>query len=113
MKLRKSLCYIGIHKYRTINMTDCFTTSYVDKPHWQPIKHMVWYQQCLCCGKRRMKDTVKRDSIYSTRHNGVEYARIGWVEYGKMYLGQGESIKTDPTPKPQKPKLSVIKGDKI
>lgn len=102
--MQKLLCAIGIHKYRTVDMTDAFTTSYTDKPYWPPIKHMVWYQQCTCCGKRRMKDTVKRDSVDSTRHNGVEYARTAWVEHGRMYIGNGT---WNATPKP-KPAAKVV-----
>ncbi len=107
------LCSIGIHKYKTIEMTDCFTTSYTDRPSWSSIKHMVWYQQCTCCGKRRMKDTVKKDIGYSTRHNGVEYARVGWVEFGKAYIGNGNSKTIPPNqPAKRKPKLKVVDGGK-
>ena len=96
--MRKLLCAIGIHKYRTMDMTDTFNTTYVDRPHSIPIKHMVWYQLCSCCGKRRVRDTVKRDGIGSSnRHNGVEYARVAWVEYGRMYLGDGEWKNYPPT----------------
>lgn len=72
---------------------------------------MVWYQICSCCGKRRVKDTVKKDTI-SDRHNGVEYARTAWVEYGKMYLGNGET-KPFPSPQPKKKAdLVVFEGGK-
>jgi hypothetical protein len=109
--LSKLFCLFGIHSYKTIDMTDCFTTSYSDRPSWSPIRHMVWYQQCSCCKKRRLKDTVKKDNVFSSRHNGVEYARIGWVEYGKMYKGNGESKMLPPSqPKPKKPKLKVVEG---
>jgi hypothetical protein len=70
---------------------------------------MVWYQQCSCCGKRRVKDTVKQDSVNgSRRHNGVELAKVNWVENGVMYLGSGKSFK--PQPIRRKPRLTVIKG---
>lgn len=112
--MKKFLCSIGIHKYRTIEMTDCFTTSYSDRPNWQPVKHMVWYQICSCCGKRRMKDTLKQDSVYGkTRHNGIEYARTGWVEYGRMYIGNGLSKEFPPKPKASVVPFEVIKGDKV
>jgi hypothetical protein len=111
--MQKLLCSIGIHKYRTIEMTDCFTTSYVDKPNWQPTRHMVWYQICMCCGKRRLKDTVNKDSIVGgTRHNGVEYARTGWVEYGKMYLGNGEVKQHPPKHKAEIVQFKVHDGGK-
>jgi len=109
--MQKFLCMIGIHSYKTIECTSCFTTSYKDRPSWSPTRHMVWYQQCSCCGKRRLKDTVKQDAIYTTRHNGVEYARVAWVEYGRMYLGDGQEVKPKP-PTPLKPKLKVVDGGK-
>jgi len=111
--MQKLLCKIGIHNYKTIDVTDCFTTSYSDRPSWPPTKHMVWYQQCSCCGKRRLKDTMKEDAIYTTRHNGVEYARTGWVEYGRMYFGEGKTVT--PTARPpikKKPKFNVVDGGK-
>lgn len=111
--MKPLLCLIGIHKYKIIEMTDCFTTTYTDHPTWSPIKHMVWYQQCTCCGKRRMKDTVKKDMMFSTRHNGVEYARVGWVEFGKAYIGNGNSKTIPPSqPAKRKPKLKVVDGGK-
>lgn len=110
--MKPFLCYIGIHDYKTIDLTDCFNTRYTDRPNSLPIKHMVWYQQCSCCKKRRLKDTVKKDSVFSTRHNGVEYARTGWVEYGKMYIGNGESKTFPPVaPKPKKTTLKLVKND--
>lgn len=111
--MRELLCYIGIHKYRTIEMTSCFTTHYSDKPNWQPIHHMVWYQACLCCGKRRMKDTVNEDSIDGrARHNGVEYARTSWVEYGEMYIGKGEVKQYPHKHKAEIVPFKVYDGDK-
>ena len=114
--MQKLFCLFGIHEYKTIEMTDCFTTSYKDRPSWEPIKHIVWYQQCTHCSKRRLKDTVKKDSGFSTRHNGVEYARVGWVEFGKAYLGSGNSKTLPPLtntpPAKRKPMLKVVNGDK-
>jgi hypothetical protein len=107
--MKKILCSVGIHKYTNVEMTDAFTTTYKDRPNWTPIKHMVWYQQCTCCGKRKVKDTVKQDLIYSTRHNGVEYARVAWVEHGRAYLGN-EVWKT--TDKPKVVTLTVLEGGK-
>ena len=90
--MQKFLCKIGIHSYRVVEMTDCFTTNYTDA-NWT-IKHIVWYQQCKCCGKRRVKDTYKKDTPSVTRHSGIEYAKVAWVEHGKMYLGSGkETVK--------------------
>ncbi len=109
--MQELLCMIGIHSYKTIECTDCFTTGYSDRPSWKPIRHMVWYQQCDCCGKRRLKDTVKKDTVYSTRHNGVEYARVAWVERGRMYLGSGQEAKPK-SPTPLKPNLRVVDGGK-
>lgn len=109
--MRKLLCAIGVHKYRTVDMTDAFTTFYTDRPDWSPIKHMVWYQQCSCCGKRMMKDTVKRDNINSSRHNGVEYARVAWVEHGRMYMGN-ETWKNYPPTKAKVVPLTIHDGGK-
>jgi hypothetical protein len=108
--MQKLLCKIGIHSYINVEMTNCFTTTYNDK-NWGPIKHIVWYQVCGCCGKRRVKDTYKKDTIGGTRHAGIEYARVAWVTYGKVYLGNGEIIKPFNTP-PPKPKLKVLEGGK-
>lgn len=85
---RKFLCLIGWHKYRTFETCASFNTFYKDKA-WGPIKHFVWYAQCQCCGKRKLRDTVKKDSLdsLSDRHNGVEWARVQWVEKGWAYLG--------------------------
>lgn len=110
--MQKYLCKIGIHKYVSMNMTNCFTTSYTDRK-WE-IKHVVWYQQCSCCGKRRLKDRFKKEvAFYDTPHAGIEYARVGWETYGRMYLGNGKETTLPPTaPKPTKTKLKVVEGGK-
>jgi hypothetical protein len=110
--MQKYLCKIGLHKYVSLNMTDCFTTNYTDQK-WT-IKHVVWYQQCSCCGKRRLKDRYKKEVVfYDTPHAGIEYARVGWETYGRMYLGKGQEVTLPPTaPKPSKSKLKVIDGGK-
>lgn len=105
MKLRKSLCYVGIHKYRTIDLTDCFTTTYTDR-NWFPIKHIVYYLKCECCGKRSFKSTYKNDVSINSHHSGIEYAKVGWIEYNKMYLGPENKGFT------AKHQLKVIQGDK-
>jgi len=106
---RKIVCALGFHRWHTVDATNCFATTYNDMPRWEPRHHMVWYQQCSCCGKRRVKDTVKQDSISgSERHNGVELARVDWVENGIMYLGSKGSFKVPPVRR--KPRLTVIKG---
>ena len=106
--MQKYLCKIGLHKYVSLNMTDCFTTNYTDQK-WT-IKHVVWYQQCSCCGKRRLKDRYKKEVVfYDTPHAGIEYARVGWETHGRMYLGKGQEVTLPPTaPKPSKSKLKVI-----
>lgn len=110
--MQKYLCKIGLHKYVSINMTDCFTTSYTDR-NWAPIKHIVWYQQCSCCGKRHMKERYKKETYSSTPHAGIEYARLNWEIYGRMYLGNGKETTLPPTaPKPTKTKLKVVDGGK-
>lgn len=114
MKLRKPLCLIGWHKYRSVDCTSFFHTNVTDKGVKQyTINHMVWYQQCSCCGKRILKDTVKKDMafFFDKRHNGVEKARVDWVEHGIMYLGNGNYKKPQP-PAPIKLKLKVITGGK-
>lgn len=114
--MQKLLCKIGLHSYKTIECTDCFTTRWEDRPKWSPIKHMVWYQQCDCCGKRRMKDTHKKDTYgLSKRHNGMEHARVAWVTYGKVYLGDGQTVTPPaqpPKPTNKRPKLKVVDGGK-
>lgn len=112
--MQKLLCKIGLHNYVTIDCTSHFSTTYTDRPLWNPIKHMVWYQQCACCSKRRLKDTYKKDTLgLSNRHNGIEYARVAWVTYGKISLGEGKVITpTIPTPIKRKPKLKVVDGGK-
>lgn len=111
--MQKHLCKIGLHKYVSINMTDCYTTNYTDVK--RTVKHIIWYQQCSCCGKRRLKDGYKKEVIHrrGPGHAGIEYARIGWEIYGRMYLGKGETATLPPTaPKPSKSKLKVIDGGK-
>jgi hypothetical protein len=112
--MQKYLCKIGFHSYRTVEMTDCFTTKYTDT-NLGPIKHIVWYQICRCCGKRRVKDTYKKDTIGGTRHAGIEYARVAWVEYAQIYLGEGQVKKfavNQTAPINSKPKFTVVDGDK-
>lgn len=110
MNPRKILCFVGIHKYRTIDMTTRFHTTYADKPKWSPVHHILWYQQCSCCGKRKLKDTVKKDRIFKDPHRGVEYARVGWEEYGRMILDGDETRELPPNPpKKSKPTLKVVK----
>ena len=84
---RKLLCLIGIHQWKTFETCTSFTTTYSDKPHWGETKHFVWYDQCSCCGKRRMRDTVKKDTAFGDRHNGVEWARVQWESKGWAYIG--------------------------
>lgn len=86
INFRRILCLFGIHKYKTFETCDTFTTTYRDKPNWPSIRHFAWYNVCRCCGKRRMKDTVKKDT-FDDRHNGVEWARVQWEEKGWAYLG--------------------------
>jgi endo-beta-N-acetylglucosaminidase D len=113
--MRKLLCKIGIHNYESVNMTDCFTTNIKSKDF--KIKHIVWYQSCSCCGKRRLKDNYKKDIIgymANDKHAGIEYARLAWERYNNMYLGEGQ-VLTPPShpPKPAKtPNLKVIDGGK-
>ena len=99
MHIRSILCAIGIHDYHTVDLTDCFSTTYTDR-NWGPIKHIVYYKRCSCCGKRITKSTYKNDVIYSgSQHAGIEYAKTAWEEYGTMYLGPSrEYVK--PTNKP-------------
>jgi hypothetical protein len=62
-----------------------------------------------------VKDTYKKDTFGRTRHSGIEYARVAWVEYAQAYLGTGEVKKyaVNHTPlRTNKPKFTVIKGDK-
>lgn len=114
--MRKLLCKIGIHSFQTVDCTNCFETGYSDRPNWSPIAHMVWYQRCSCCGKRRVKDTVKQDVLLSSnaRHNGIEFARVNWVENNIMYIGKGLESKQPPTtpPKKQRPNFKVLDGGK-
>ena len=105
---RKILCAIGAHEWHTVGAANCFRTEWTNGT---TMHHMVWYQQCSCCKKRRLKDTVKQDCLYGLcRHNGVELARVEWVERGIMYPGPGKSISTDVIPIKKKPQLTVIKG---
>lgn len=112
--MRRLLCALGIHKYQTLDMTSHYKTTYTDMPNWSPIHHIVWYQQCACCMKRRMKDTVKKDRIgFNKLHRGVEYARVAWEVHGVMTFGEGKTVETNnPPPKPRKPKLKVVDGGK-
>lgn len=111
--MKNLLCKIGIHKYESVEITDCFTTSYQGKA-WKS-KHVIWYQVCSCCNRRRLKDNYRKEILYGSvysKHSGIEYARLGWERYGKMYLGPG-NVTTHNTPKPSsKPKLRVLDGGK-
>ena len=105
MGLRQMLCSVGIHKYHVVELTDCFYTTYTEKPEWPPIKHMLYYRQCSCCGKRSTQDTYAKDAMISGgRHNGIEYAKVAWIEHGKVYLGS-DKWKAEP---PQKPRATVV-----
>lgn len=109
--MQQYLCKIGMHKYVSIDMTDCFTTKYTDRD-WT-INHVVWYQQCSCCGKRRMKDNYKKETLSISSHAGIEYARLGWETYGRIYIGNGKERTLPPTAlKPTKTKLKLIEGGK-
>jgi hypothetical protein len=60
-----------------------------------------------------MKDTVNKDSIDGrARHNGVEYARTSWEEYGKMYIGKGEVKQYPHKHKAEIVPFKVYDGDK-
>lgn len=73
---------------------------------------MVWYQQCSCCGKRRMRDNYKNEAtVPGWKHGGIEQARVQWETYGIMYLGNGIEQTALP-PKPIKKKLTIIDGGK-
>lgn len=112
--MQSFFCKLGLHDYVSIDMTGCFSTTYSDKK-WT-ITHLVWYQVCSCCGKRRMKDNYKKEILWGStndKHAGMEYARLGWERYGRMYLGVGKEVTYDPTPtKPKKTKLKIISGGK-
>ena len=108
--MQQYLCKIGFHRYVSLNSTNCFNTRYTDKD-WT-IQHMVWYQQCSCCGKRRMRDNYKNEAVFSNwKHGGIEQARVQWETYGIMYLGNGIEQVAAP-PKPTKKKLTIIDGGK-
>lgn len=111
--MQKYLCMIGIHRYHTVDLTDFFTTTYLGISRI-PIKHIVWYQACKCCGKRRVKDTYKKDTFGDTHHPGIEHAKVAWVEHSIAYVGNGQK-KTYPDqtpPKKSKLKLKIIEGSK-
>ena len=84
---------MGFHKYKSLYMTDCFSTDYVDIT--AVIKHIVWYQECECCGKRRMKDNYKKEVVYTnaTPHGPMERARLEWENFGVVYIGKGSKFK--------------------
>ena len=114
--MQKYLCKIGLHKYVSLEMTDCFRSTYSGKGY--VTNHIIWYQQCSCCDKRRLKENYKKEvkqvlgyNIREYHHAGIEYARVGWETYGRMYLGSGKET-VPPAPKPTKPKLKVIDGGK-
>jgi len=108
--MQQYLCKIGFHRYVSLNTTNCLNTRYTDK-NWT-IQHMVWYQQCSCCGKRRMRDNYKNEArVPDWKHGGIEQARVQWETYGIMYLGNGVEQVADP-PKPTKKKLTIIDGGK-
>lgn len=109
MNYNKYLCMVGIHQYRTADLTDCFYTQYRDTT-WGPIKHMVYYLQCKCCGKRSFKTTYKKDIIGSGHHSGIEYAKVGWLEHEIMYLGDGVTRRLGQPARGGK--LSVVDGGK-
>ena len=112
MDYSKYLCAVGVHRYKVVDLTNCFYTEY-NNTNWGPIKHMVYYQQCRHCKKRSFKTTHKKDTMNDTHHSGIEFAKIGWLEYGIMYLGDGEIRRTLQPQPPTKPgKLRVVKGGK-
>jgi len=111
--MQKLLCKVGFHSYKTVEMTDCFTTEYTDT-NWGRIKHIVWYQVCSCCGKRRVKDTHENDTVSDKKHVGIEYARVSWVEHSEAYIGKNKVKKYTNRlrqAKTNKPKLTAIEGD--
>ena len=114
--MRKILCLLGFHSYKTVDMTDAFFTTRSDRPDAPPIHHILWYQECAC-GKRRLKDTYKNDTYNLTmrQHRGIEYARVGWEVYGKMSHVDHKEV-SKPTPPPVKrrkphPHIKLVKGD--
>lgn len=110
--VQKYLCKIGLHKYVSLNMPSRYTTTYTDRNY--TISHVIWFQQCSCCGKRKLKDNFKKEAFLgsSAPHAGIEYARLGWEVYGRMFLGNGEEIAIPTTPKPTKTKFKVFDGGK-
>lgn len=115
--MQKYLCKIGLHKYLSLEMTDCFRSTYTGKNYIT--NHVIWYQQCSCCGKRHLKENYKKEVkqvlgfTNKECHAGIEYARVGWETYGRMYLGSGKEKPAPPTaPKQTKSKLKLIDGGK-
>lgn len=104
--MKKIKCLLGLHQWQTVDLATGFHTIYTDVSNL-PIYHLVYYQMCKCCAKRRLKDTVKKDVFFGSRHNGIEAARVAWVEYGKI-PNSGLTRRTDP-PTPKKPKLEIVK----
>lgn len=109
MKIQPMLCAVGIHRYKTVDLTNCFYTVYRDTT-WGPVHHMVYYLQCKCCGKRSFKSTYKQDAHGESHHGGIEYAKAGWVDHGVMYLGDG--VTRRPGQAARGGKLSVVQGGK-
>jgi hypothetical protein len=65
--------------------------------------------------KENYKKEVRQVLGYNSKecHAGIEYARVGWETYGRMYLGSGKEKAPPPTaPKPTNSKLKVINGGK-
>lgn len=111
MQPRKILCLIGLHNYKTVDLTHCFSTTYTDK-NWGPIHHMVYYLECKCCGKRGFKSTYKKDTIGVGHHSGIEYAKAGWIEHGVIYLGSDQKSYRPNTQPPKEAKFKVVDGGK-
>lgn len=114
--MQSILCKLGFHAYKNVDIATCFTTEYSDRPSWGESKHIVYYQECDCCKKRRLKDNYKNEIVLGTRHDkhpGMERARVDWESNAIIYIGNGTKKQYSPHPQKSKSnKLKLIRGGK-
>lgn len=76
-------CLIGLHKYKTFGYSDKYTSELCSS---NTIKHLVVYQECSLCSKRRIIGDKAYWKLYDAMHRGIQIAQIEWVENRKMSL---------------------------
>jgi len=101
----KLLCNIGIHQFKVIDVTTQYHT--IIEPDYN-IPHLVKFEICQHCGKRRVSSSFYEDlKAYNpnvSSHKGIELAKIAWIDFARTPIVPPDNTRE---------KFTVIDGEKM